>query len=109
MSGSLFSPTWLGPAVSGVLDRLDDQVCELIGTGQPRSADRLDGMAALYERQARCWRILAAHTHERVVWKAMLAAQMHAESFAEDYRGFAESKRRFEAAAAERTSGGAAR
>ncbi|QIZ36127.1 hypothetical protein [Saccharopolyspora sp. ASAGF58] len=65
---SLFFPSWLGEAILAVLDRLDDQLSELMRVDPPPSAERLDRVAALYERQARCWNVLAAHvTGERVV------------------------------------------
>ncbi|QIZ33938.1 hypothetical protein [Saccharopolyspora sp. ASAGF58] len=99
------TPAWLGEAILAVLDRLDDQLFGLMRVDQPESTERLDRIAALYERQARCWKVLAAHVGERVVWIAMFEARACAESYAEKYRGFAESHREFEARKAKRASG----
>ncbi|MEV5539197.1 hypothetical protein AB0L13_20255 [Saccharopolyspora shandongensis] len=113
MSGSLFSPSWLGPAVSGVLDRLESQ--RVTVHAEPTSAVQLEQVAALYERWARCYRVLARHvdvhrvaswSEERIVREAMSEAAEQFTSLAKDYRGFAESRRRFEAATADRAAGG---
>ncbi|MEU6264843.1 hypothetical protein [Saccharopolyspora shandongensis] len=111
---SLFSPSWLGPAVSGVLTRLESQ--RVTVHDGPMSATQLERLAALYERQARCYRVLARHidffravswSEERVMCEAMFGAAERLMSYAEDYRGFAESRREFEAAEAKRAAGGA--
>ncbi|MEU6263898.1 hypothetical protein [Saccharopolyspora shandongensis] len=114
MGGALFSPSWLGPGVSGVLARLERQ--RVTVHDGPTSAAQLEQVAALYERRARCFRVLARHvdvhrvaswSEERIVREAMSEAAEQSMSFAEDYRGFAESRREFEAAEAKRAAGGA--
>ncbi|MCI2423973.1 hypothetical protein MOQ72_41900 [Saccharopolyspora sp. K220] len=98
MTLSTFSPAWLGRAVQAVLDRLRDQRNDPAARD---SSQRMEQVAALWEREACCWRVLAQHASEPVVWSAMFAAELRAENFAERYRGFARTYRDSEARAAQ--------
>ncbi|MER5389909.1 hypothetical protein [Saccharopolyspora sp. NPDC002686] len=94
------SPSWLGAAVLAVIDRLDEQRCELLHEisvdAAAGSAAQMKQMAALYARRARCWRVLATHATARLVWKPAITAAMNDDRLAQDYLGFAESRREFE-------------
>ncbi|MGW5642203.1 hypothetical protein ACWEV3_10955 [Saccharopolyspora sp. NPDC003752] len=98
---SSVKPEWLGAAVRAVMHRLEGQRSALRNS---RSSAALEQIAALYKRQARCWRVLANHVDEPIVFKAMLHAEAHCNNSAWNYREMADIRRTSEQWAEARAS-----
>jgi hypothetical protein len=91
----VIKPAWLATGVEAVLERLSDQFHALYQ--EPSTSERMGRVAALWEREARCWRVLARHTEVRVCRLSMFAAAARATEAARQYHGHARFYREQEA------------